>query len=56
MDEQDLLDVEQVAARLGVDSAVLSDLEAHVPPHCILYQNGSRTPLWRLSDLLDFEG
>ena len=56
MEEQELLDVDQVAQRLSVDPALLSELEDRVTPHVVVWQGTVRTPLWRWTDLLDLGG
>lgn len=56
MDEQEFLDVDQVAQRLSVDPAVLAELETRVAPYVIVWRGKERTPLWRWTDLLDLGG
>ena len=56
MDDQEFLDVEQVAQRLSVDPRVLAELEDRVAPHVIVWRGAVRVPLWRWTDLLDLGG
>ena len=56
MEEQELVDVDQVAQRLSVDPSLLAELEDRVTPHVVVWRGEVRTPLWRWTDLLDLGG